>query len=147
MRRIKRNIIFVLLLVAASVSAQKERVTIRLSLDSLYDSTDAASGCYSLSICDADIVPPDSINPNAMAELLLCSELRGEIESPNYYFSGSPKAMSDLDLLMMTQGWRRYELKDILHISRHPVPNIAPSQSSTRRRRTLPFNPRCIECI
>ncbi|MGM9709459.1 MAG: MG2 domain-containing protein, partial [Prevotella sp.] len=47
---------------------------------------------------------------NMFTELLLCSDLRGFIPSPAYYFSSSePSRKHDLDLLLMVQGWRRYE--------------------------------------
>ena len=47
---------------------------------------------------------------NMYTELLLCSDLRGFIPSPAYYFSSSePSRRNDLDLLLMVQGWRRYE--------------------------------------
>ena len=47
---------------------------------------------------------------NMFTELLLCSDLRGFIPSPAYYFSSSePSRRNDLDLLLMVQGWRRYE--------------------------------------
>src|SRR5690606_27640164 len=37
-------------------------------------------------------------------------------ENPNYYFHESTKEkMKHLDLLMMTQGWRRFEWKNILN--------------------------------
>lgn len=48
------------------------------------------------------------------SSLLLTSELRGNIETPEYYFSpGSRQATMDLDCLMLTQGWRRYDVASI----------------------------------
>ncbi|MBC9798552.1 hypothetical protein [Sinomicrobium weinanense] len=41
---------------------------------------------------------------------LLDSELRGEIEEPDYYFrEENPDRMNDLDALLLTQGWRNYK--------------------------------------
>ncbi len=41
--------------------------------------------------------------------LLLSSDLRGAVESPGYYFSGDDAEIATTaDLLMMTQGWRRF---------------------------------------
>jgi len=46
---------------------------------------------------------------------LLTSELKGHIEQPNYYFTHiDEKTEADLDDLMLTQGYRRYEWKQIL---------------------------------
>jgi len=51
-------------------------------------------------------------------EILLNSELKGNIENPQYYFENPDAGTdSDLDLLMMTQGWRRYNCADILNDS------------------------------
>lgn len=43
----------------------------------------------------------------------LRSELKGTIEDPGHYFDGSPEATAHLDLLLMTQGWRRFDWKAI----------------------------------
>ena len=48
------------------------------------------------------------------SSLLLSSELRGYIESPAYYLNDDKDAGYALDLLMMTHGWRRYELSDAI---------------------------------
>ena len=156
MRGKRFDILLMLLLIASIGSAQKEKVTIHISLDSLAgDNT--SGGCYSISVCDANIVHPDTINPSAMAELLLCSELKGEIEYPNYYFSDSKKAMNDLDLLMMTQGWRRYDLKDLLNKNYPDIRyNIEEEQTisgvvesdkkkSIRNLQLVMFNPRTLQ--
>ncbi len=51
---------------------------------------------------------------NIVSELLLSQELRGYIERPEWYFSGRGRS-GQLDLLMMTQGWRRYDIPKVLH--------------------------------
>ncbi|HPE76397.1 MAG TPA: hypothetical protein PLC80_09920 [Draconibacterium sp.] len=52
---------------------------------------------------------PDNYATDIKSYLLLNSELKGEIEQPGYYFySDDPIRGKVLDLLMMTQGWRRY---------------------------------------
>jgi TonB-dependent SusC/RagA subfamily outer membrane receptor len=53
-------------------------------------------------------------NPNIISYLLLQSDLHGKIENPAYYFSDDKSAESNLDLLMLTQGWRKFLWKDIL---------------------------------
>ncbi|MCM1140507.1 MAG: hypothetical protein NC453_18210 [Muribaculum sp.] len=47
-----------------------------------------------------------------VSNLLLQSELKGHIEDPDYYFRNRD-SVSDfhLDLLMLTQGWERYDIK------------------------------------
>jgi hypothetical protein len=47
--------------------------------------------------------------------LLLTSDLRGFVESPNYYFSAPEKtAAAAVENLMLTQGWRRFKWVNIL---------------------------------
>ena len=47
--------------------------------------------------------------------LWLASDLKGNIESPDYYFTSTDKAADDaLDLLLLTQGWRRFKWGDVL---------------------------------
>ena len=51
---------------------------------------------------------------NIMTELLLSSELKGFIPHPDYYFEvDDQQHRHHLDLLMMVQGWRRYNYGDI----------------------------------
>ena len=45
---------------------------------------------------------------NILSYFLLSSELKGEIENPGFYFSKNENRFNDLDALLMTQGWRRY---------------------------------------
>lgn len=48
---------------------------------------------------------------NLVSQLLLSSELKGEIEKPGYYFQPEKDREKELDALMLTQGWRRYLFK------------------------------------
>ena len=53
-------------------------------------------------------------NGNIMTEMLLASEIKGFIPEPGWYFHKDDKEHRQaLDLLMMTQGWRRFEWKDM----------------------------------
>lgn len=52
---------------------------------------------------------------NARTQLLLQSELRGRIEDPSYYFNADDReADRNLDLLMMVNGWSRYNLPEVM---------------------------------
>ncbi len=60
---------------------------------------------------------------NILSEFLLKPYLSGYIENPAYYFRGlDSKKNYDLDLLLLTQGWSRYEWKNIFN--RAPVANF-----------------------
>ncbi len=72
------------------------------------------SGSFSIAVVDKRDVAIDTTS-SIISTLLLTSELRGYIESPmSYLRNGGPKTIAALDVLMMTQGWRRYNVPDIL---------------------------------
>ncbi len=51
---------------------------------------------------------------NIVSWLFLGSDLKGRIESPEYYFSSPDKSADEaLDNLLLTQGWRRFKWTDI----------------------------------
>jgi len=75
-----------------------------------------AEGNFSVAVINESIVPSDDDDtPTILSHLLLTSDLRGYIEKPNYYFNhNDDKSTSDLDVLMLTQGYRRFTYKNIL---------------------------------
>jgi hypothetical protein len=94
------------------------------------------TGSFSISVTDNSDVLPDSTT-NILSTLLLSSDLKGFIADPGFYFrEKSPKAITYLDLLMLTHGWRRYNIPDV--IKRHyeqptyPVKNSAEITGSVR---------------
>ena len=65
---------------------------------------------FSLSVKDGDRSYENAIKDNLLINMLLSSDLKGYIENPSYYFEANDrKRLYELDLLMMTQGWRRYK--------------------------------------
>ncbi|MDR2146668.1 MAG: hypothetical protein LBE91_09460 [Tannerella sp.] len=65
------------------------------------------SGSFSVSVTADNAVTADTVS-NILTHLLLTSDLRGNIENPAAYFTDD-RSM-ELDMLMMTQGWRRYDI-------------------------------------
>ena len=69
-----------------------------------------ASPQLSLSIRDAGTQDYTYDNGNILTEMLLSSELKGFIPNPAYFFEADDEEHRQaLDLLMMTQGWRRFD--------------------------------------
>ncbi|RNC83276.1 MAG: hypothetical protein ED557_11295 [Balneola sp.] len=68
----------------------------------------------SISIYDDSIDPFNSNRPSIVSRLYLESELEGHIEHPGFYFSDHSQADEYLDILMMTQGWRAYDMSSVL---------------------------------
>src|SRR5690606_15337666 len=50
-----------------------------------------------------------SSRENIRSYFLMGSELKGHIENPGFYFSHTENRDTDLDALMLTQGWRQYK--------------------------------------
>ncbi|MDB5197508.1 MAG: hypothetical protein JWP88_1879 [Flaviaesturariibacter sp.] len=60
----------------------------------------------SISVTDGQLPAGDD---NIFSCFLLTADLRGYIHNPAYYFSGNADSVKEhLDLLMLTNGWRRY---------------------------------------
>lgn len=84
---------------------------------------------FSVSVRDAGTTPVQVSADNVLTNLLLSSDLKGFIEHPAYYFeSNSPIRKKSLDLLMMTQGWRRYEWKQMAGVSTFKIKQWADKQ-------------------
>ena len=69
-----------------------------------------------------------SVTENILTNLLLTSDLKGHIENPSYYFNYANKdAAKHLDLIMMTNGWRRFVWKDLM-ANRFPLLTFKPAE-------------------
>ncbi len=68
------------------------------------------SGSFSVSVTDNNDVIPDS-TVSILNTILLTSDLKGHINNPGFYFQkNNPHAAEGVDLLMLTNGWRRYDI-------------------------------------
>ena len=57
----------------------------------------------------------NSENQNILSYLLMSSDIKGKIDQPGSYFRFKNKlSLDNLDLLMLTNGWRRYKLEDVI---------------------------------
>lgn len=73
-------------------------------------------GSFSVAVVDDTTTPFDEDAENTiLSNILLTSDLRGYIEKPNYYFNKvDDTKLADLDVLMLTQGYRRFSYSNIL---------------------------------
>ncbi|MGB3008481.1 MAG: hypothetical protein WBC06_18335 [Chitinophagaceae bacterium] len=75
---------------------------------------DTVQGNLSISITDADYALSPLRNNNIISGLLLTSDIRGDVFNPAWYFSSdSDSVRTALDLVMMTNGWRRFVWKEL----------------------------------
>lgn len=73
-------------------------------------------GTFSIAVVDESKVPSSEDGATTiLTGLLLSSDLKGYIEKPNYYFNApDAKKNADLDILLLTQGYRSFKYTDIL---------------------------------
>ncbi|MBQ4198085.1 MAG: hypothetical protein II659_09630 [Bacteroidales bacterium] len=93
-----------------SVYGQRDPVTCTITLPR------PVSGDFSVSVTDDSHAPYIGAEDNIVSYMLLSSELKGYVENPQSYFDDSKpfaERESQVDLLMMTQGWQYYDLSKI----------------------------------
>lgn len=77
---------------------------------------DSLSTILSVSVTDADLVVKDPDEDNIVSNLLLTSDLKGYIHNPAWYLQDTTKErLNALDLVMLTNGWRRFSWQKILN--------------------------------
>lgn len=98
-----------------TIYSKRQKVSIILNAKNRAD--EPSEGHFSVSVVDESKVPADENGENSiLADLLLTSDLKGFIEQPGYYFKNiSDKTSADLDLVMLTHGYRRFQWKQVLN--------------------------------
>lgn len=92
---------------------RREPVELNLDLHSVTGKSPA--GNFAVSVTDSRVVTQDTLAENILSYLLLSSDIKGYIEQPALYFSGDPaRERTRMDLLMLTQGWRRFNTSEIV---------------------------------
>lgn len=76
---------------------------------------DTVKGTISVSVIDPEYTLSTVREENIFSTLLLTSDLKGYIHNPAYYFtSDNDSVKTALDLVMMTNGWRRFKWTELL---------------------------------
>lgn len=104
------------------VYSPRQKVT--LGINAVDNDAKPVIGSFSVSVTDESKVPVDEDAENSiLSNLLLTSDLKGYLEKPGYYFNhDDEKTRADLDVLMLTQGYHRFEWKQVLGNDAAPVP-------------------------
>lgn len=80
----------------------------------------------SIAVTDAAMNPVTGNEESIISNLLMSSDLKGYIYNPAYYFSSDADSVKQqLDLVMMTNGWRRFKWEDVL-ASKFPLLRYQP---------------------
>ncbi|MDR2585254.1 MAG: TonB-dependent receptor plug domain-containing protein, partial [Prevotellaceae bacterium] len=93
-------------------------------------------GSFSISVTSNREVMPDS-TANIATQLLLASDLRGYIENPVYYFRNTVESSQALDLLMLVNGWRRYDISNVVK-GHYAFPELKYSNDGIRETELIP---------
>ncbi|NDW11634.1 hypothetical protein D0T50_01870 [Bacteroides sp. 214] len=96
----------------------------------------------SVAITDDEDIVYDGTAPTILSSLLLTSELKGYIASPGYYFENNDaERLQALDCLMLTHGWRRYDIPKVVKGEfAEPTIEVEVSQTISGMVKTLVSN-------
>ena len=95
------------------VYSKRELVNLKINVHSLLGKP--VNGNYSISVTDNHAVKNDSLSDNIISNLLLTSDIKGYIEDPAAYFIDNKITTREkTDVLLMTQGWKRFNTADIV---------------------------------
>jgi len=101
------------------IVTDKEKYKTRSKVNfEIFDEEEIADDSFSslsISVIDETAVGESGPEINILSWLLIDSELKGNIENPNDYFVNDDNLSSEskLDLLMLTQGWSKYNYNSI----------------------------------
>lgn len=110
---------------AAPVTRKRQKVTLDIKV--VNDLGQVVSGDYAVAVTDKRMVRRESSDENVVTSLLLTSDLGGFVEAPAEYFD---EARKHTDLLMMTQGWRRFDIGEVVRDSM-ALPTVSFEQTQT----------------
>lgn len=73
-----------------------------------------------------DLGTMQNLRQNILSYFLIDSELKGNVENPGYYFKNNNSMQDDLEALMLTQGWTKYN-----YSKPYKTPSFLPEKSLT----------------
>ena len=113
------------------LSTDKEKYAKReltnLNIETTNDSDEPIKANTSILVINKEeLGSMQNLRQNILSYFLIDSELKGNIENPGYYFKNDTKNFNDLEALMLTQGWSKYN-----YSKPYPNLNIIPEKSLT----------------
>jgi hypothetical protein len=99
---------------SATRQAYDSRDPVDLKINVINSSGENVNATASISVFDDLIEPYDPEQTNIKTHFLLETELKGYVENPGFYFSDHDSSQAFLDYLLMTQGWKAYNLDSLI---------------------------------
>ncbi|APZ47051.1 hypothetical protein BW723_12500 [Polaribacter reichenbachii] len=92
----------------------RKKVSLNIDVNDFKDKN--VESILSLTVKDMNTFPESTDAENIKTYLLLNSDVKGKIENPNYFFEEQENNQRKylLDLIMRTNGWRRFTWQDLL---------------------------------
>ncbi|HTB26528.1 MAG TPA: hypothetical protein VK711_14235 [Puia sp.] len=92
------------------------------------DITDTFKSKLAIAITDAEVDGNRPWDDNIISSLLLTGDLHGYVKDPYYYFqNNSDSLIRQLDLVMLTHGWRRFKWENLVNgklpVIKYPIEN------------------------
>jgi hypothetical protein len=101
--------------VTADKASYNPREKVTLTVEATDTLGKPVQGAFSIAATDGSQVIATGNEQNIYTHLLMTSDLKGYIEEPASYFKKmDTKSLRALDILMMTQGWRRFDWTNVM---------------------------------
>lgn len=97
-----------------NIFAKRSEVNLSFSLSNVENITLPSTA--SLSVFDDNINEFDAMAKDIRSHFYLETELKGYIENPAFYFSDDADADRYLDMLLLSQGWRAYNMDEVANL-------------------------------
>ncbi|WP_346239037.1 hypothetical protein ABDK00_009900 [Niabella insulamsoli] len=82
---------------------------------------EALAGNFSVAVTDDNFNEAGPRKNNIISSFLLTSDIPGYVHNPAFYFSGQADAPRAIDLVMLTNGWRRFNWKNVNEEDKKPL--------------------------
>ena len=116
---------------------KREKVIATLNLSPSPSERAGVRSHFSVAITDDSDIAVDSTT-TILSSLLLSSELKGYIENPAWYLQDTAESVTALDCLMMTHGWRRYNIPEVVKgNAEYPTTPFQENQEISGKVKTL----------
>ncbi len=91
--------------------------------------TDTFKSKLAIAITDAEVDGNRPWDDNIISSLLLTGDLHGYVKDPYYYFQNNSDSLArQLDLVMLTHGWRRFKWENLakgkIPVIKYPIENF-----------------------
>lgn len=114
-----------------SVNRFAPRQNVSIDFHILNSKRQAVKGDFVVRVTDDELIHKDKNQDNIFSYMLLNSDLKGHIENPCYYFEKRDnQRTAQLDLVMMTHGWRRYKVENIIAQKRPAIQHLFEKEQS-----------------